>query len=82
MGHYKSCHSMFEPCVDDINDELVYRSLVIIIGRVVIIINLFVINFELDPLVYGNETLDQFDVDLHLLNIYVWQEIEKVIKPF
>jgi hypothetical protein len=73
---------MFEPCVDDINDELVYRSLVIIIGRVVIIINLFVINFELDPLVYGNETLDQFDVDLHLLNIYVWQEIEKVIKPF
>jgi hypothetical protein len=37
--------------------------------------------FELDPLVYGNETLQQFDVDLHLLNINVWQEIEKVIKP-
>jgi hypothetical protein len=38
--------------------------------------------FELDILVYGNETLDQFEVDLHLLNINVWQEIEKVIKPF
>ncbi len=83
MGHYKSCHSMFEPCVDDMNDELVYRPLVTIIGRVVIVINLIVTTkFELDPLVYGNETLDQFDVDLHLLNINVWQKIKKVIKPF
>jgi hypothetical protein len=49
----------------------------------VIVINLIVMTkFELDPLVYGNETLEQFDVDLHLLNISVWQEIEKVIKPF
>jgi hypothetical protein len=74
---------MFEPCVDDMNDELVYRPLVTIIGRVVIVINLIVTTkFELDPLVYGNETLDQFDVDLHLLNINVWQKIKKVIKPF
>jgi hypothetical protein len=74
---------MFEPCVDDMNGELFYRSLVTIIGQVLIVINLIVITkFELDPLVYGNETLDQFDVDLHLLNINVWQKIEKVIKPF
>jgi hypothetical protein len=37
---------------------------------------------ETNPIVDGSETFDQFDVELHLLNINMWQEVVKVIKYF
>jgi len=37
---------------------------------------------ETNPIVDGSETFDQFDVELHLSNINMWQEVVKVIKYF
>ncbi len=37
---------------------------------------------ETNPLANGRETFDQFDVELHLLNIDVQEEVVKMIKPF
>jgi len=37
---------------------------------------------ETNPLANGNETFDQFDVELHLLNINMEKEVVKMIKPF
>ncbi len=41
---------------------------------------IMVMEFEIDPLVDGNDTFDLFDVELHMLNMQ--QEDLKVIKPF
>jgi hypothetical protein len=38
--------------------------------------------FEVDPLVDGNKTFDIFDVEFHMLNKNMWQEVLKVIKFF
>jgi hypothetical protein len=47
------------------------------------IINLIVaMKSQLDPLVDGIETCDQFDVELHMFNKNMRQEVVKVIKPF
>ncbi len=37
---------------------------------------------ETNPLANGSETFDQFDVELHLLNINMQEEVVKMIKPF
>ncbi len=37
--------------------------------------------FQLDPFADGNETCDQFDVELQILSKTMWQEVMKVIRP-
>jgi hypothetical protein len=34
-----------------------------------------------NPLVNGNKTLNEFDVEFHLLNINIQKEVVKLIKP-
>jgi hypothetical protein len=41
-----------------------------------------VMEVETNPPINGSETFDQFDVELHLLNINMQKEVVKMIKPF
>jgi hypothetical protein len=38
--------------------------------------------FQPNPSIDGSETCDQFDVEFHMLNKNMWQEVVKVTRPF
>ncbi len=54
----------------------------LLFDALVTIINLILaMEFQPNPFVDGNETCDQFDVEFHILNKNIFQEVLKVIKP-
>jgi hypothetical protein len=69
---------MFESCGDYIYDEPI-KGHWLLSNAINLII---VVEVETNPLANGNEIFDWFDVEFHILNKTMRQEVVKVIKPF
>jgi hypothetical protein len=79
--HYRNYHWILEFYGDCMCVELVKRSFVTI--RYFGYYNNVIMPMEAktNPLVNGNKTLNKFDVEFHLLNRNIQQELVKLIKP-
>jgi hypothetical protein len=78
--HCKNCHWILELCGDCMCVEVVKRSFITI--KCFGYCNNVIMPMEAktNPLVNGNKTLDKFDVEFHLLNRNIQQEVVKLIK--
>ncbi len=79
--HCRNCHWILEFYGDCKCVELVNRSFITI--KCFGYCNNVIMPMEAktNPLVNGNKTLNEFDVEFHLLNINIQKEVVKLIKP-